>query len=238
MYPLVPHHSSALRWRSSEVYWSRYSRRPPAQVRRSLPLRRGLAFVSSRKARKVVDLLLQLRRQLPNQLFKPFHCAASPGNEVPLAWRMNAAILSGSFLPSVSTPLLTSTPQGCARAMASLTFSGLSPPAMRAGRSRGARRRKSIVPRLTGPARPVVGAFQQKCGGVGVASHPLEVAGRVQVDDLPIGEAQCRAVVRGLPTAQLHVLKADGADNVAHHRGVFIKEKSLRLAGTQSQAAG
>src|SRR5947209_16911245 len=42
----------------------------------------------------------------------------------------NAFNFSGSFRPgSRSTPLTTSTPQGCSAPMASLTFSGFNPPA-------------------------------------------------------------------------------------------------------------
>lgn len=41
----------------------------------------------------------------------------------------NALIFEGSFTPSVSTPVETSTPEGWTAAMASATFSGVRPPA-------------------------------------------------------------------------------------------------------------
>jgi hypothetical protein len=46
---------------------------------------------------------------------------------------MKSLILAWSFLPFVSTPLETSTPQGCTLVIAFDTFSGVRPPASKNG---------------------------------------------------------------------------------------------------------
>src|SRR5262249_6691775 len=57
------------------------------------------------------------------------HCHPASSAAARLAAATNAAILSASLTPFVSTPLLTSTPQGRAVRIARPTFSARKPPA-------------------------------------------------------------------------------------------------------------
>src|SRR5208283_918798 len=85
--------------------------------------------------------------QLASEVFRRFGIggadalvrAAKDGNAFHFcsAWRtlaMNARILAGSFFPGAdSTPLETSTPNGCTFRTAAATFSGVNPPARKTG---------------------------------------------------------------------------------------------------------